>query len=179
MDTTEKIIRCEDIYDGKVIKVKKFEVMLPDGNKSIREEVVHSGGAGILAVKDGFVYFVSQYRLAARGELLEIPAGKLNLGEDPEETARRELIEEVGLRPKKLKRIAAFYVSPGYTNEIIRVYHAEGLEETDRKLDDDEFLNVVRLPVDKAIEMLDRGEFVDSKTIIAMYYLKSIVTSRA
>lgn len=175
MKTTETVLSVEDIYDGKVIKVKKYTVALPDGRKAFREEVLHHGGACALAVDGGDIVFVSQYRLAAREELLELPAGKMNEGEDPMLCAARELKEETGLIAKRMELISAFYPSPGYTDEKIYVYHCTDFEKGDNALDDGEFLNVVRVPQNKAFRMLDEGLFADGKTVVALLYLKSLL----
>ena len=175
MNTEERVLDFTEVYDGKIIKVRKYSVELPDGKTTFREEVMHSGGACALAVEDGSIYFVSQFRLAAKKDLLEIPAGKLNEGESPEDAARRELAEEVGIKAEKMKLIASVYVSPGYTNEKIFIYHCERFSKTEQDLDDGEFLNVVKIPVETAFEMLERGEITDAKTVIALLYLKNTI----
>ena len=175
METKETVLSVEEIFDGKVIKVRKYAVKLPDGSTSFREEVMHGGGAGALVYDDGYIYLVSQFRLAANGDLLEIPAGKLESGEDPEKTIRRELVEEIGVKPRTLKKISSFYVSPGYTNEITHVYYCDDFELTDRKLDDGEFLNVKKISAKEAFLMVERGEIVDAKTIVAILYLKNLL----
>ena len=173
MKTEEKILSEQNIFDGRVFSVRKYSVALPDGTESFREEVLHRGGACMIAVDNGEIVFVSQYRLAAKKDLLEIPAGKLEEGEDPQKAAERELIEEVGLRSKKTSLIAAVYPSPGYTNEKIYIYYCESFERVAQKLDKGEFLNVVKIPVEKAFEMVESGEICDGKTVIALLYLKN------
>lgn len=175
METKETVVSVEEIFEGKVIKVRKYVVTLPDGSTSVREEVLHGGGAGALVYDDGQIYLVSQFRLAAGRDILEIPAGKLEAGEDPEKTIRRELVEEIGVKPKTLEKISSFYVSPGYTNEITHVYYCDDFELTDGKLDDGEFLNVRKIPAKEAFSMMDKGEIVDAKTIIALLYLKNLL----
>ena len=173
MNTEEKIIGEEVLYKGKVFTAKKYTVMLPDGKTAFREEVEHHGGACVLAVKNGLIYFVTQYRLACRKNVLEIPAGKIEEGEDPLECATRELKEEAGLTAKKWTKIASVSPSPGYTNEIIHIYLAEDIEEGENRLDPGEFLNVSEIPLKKAFEMVETGEIFDAKTVIALLYLKA------
>lgn len=175
METREKIINSEDIFDGKVIKVKKYTVELPDGSISFREEVLHGGGAGAIVYDNGYIYLVSQFRLAANAELWEIPAGKLEKGEDAESTIKRELVEEIGVKANALKKIAAVYPSPGYTSEVLHVYYCDDFEKVPQKLDKGEFLNVKKVAVKEAFDMLDSGEIKDGKTVIALLYLKNIL----
>lgn len=175
MDMTEHTISSVTLYDGKVIKVMRDEVSLPNGDTSYREIVHHNGGATVLAVKDDMVYFVKQYRYAYHDELLELPAGKLNEGEVPEDCAIRELEEETGLVANSVQLITKLYPSPGYTDEVIYVYLAQTLSTGTMHLDSDEFLNVVTLPLSTVREMLDSGEIRDAKTIVALrYYLSQI-----
>lgn len=174
METKEKILSRERLYDGKIFKADKYVVELPDGKTAIREEIAHSGGACALVEEDGEIYFVSQYRLAARTDLIEIPAGKLSEGENPEDAAKRELIEETGILAEELKLIAAVYPSPGYTNERIFIYHCTKFKKVAQKLDEGEFLNVLKIKKDRAFEMIESGEITDGKTVVALLYLKSL-----
>lgn len=175
MKTAEKITAVKDIYDGKIIKVKNYTVELPDGSESNREEVLHGGGAGAIVYDKGYVYLVSQFRLAANADLWEIPAGKLEFGEKPDLAVKRELIEEIGVKAKSLKKITTVYPSPGYTNELLHVYYCDDFEFTSQKLDEGEFLNVRKFSVEEAFKMLDTGEIRDGKTVIALLYLKNIL----
>lgn len=172
MDLTEKTLSSTTIYDGKIVKVMRDQVSLPNGESAYREIVHHNGGATVLAVKDDMVYFVRQYRYAYREELLELPAGKLNEGEDPKHCAIRELEEETGLKATDVHLITKLYPSPGYTDEVIYVYLAKDFVPGTMHLDEDEFLGVVTLPLSTVKDMLDRGEIRDAKTIVALrYYL--------
>ena len=173
MKTEEKIISTENIFDGKIFKVRRYGVELPDGSTSIREEIMHHGGACAIAIDNGEIFFVSQYRLAAGCDLIEIPAGKLNEGEDPLEAAKRELIEEVGIKAEKMTLISSVYPSPGYTNERIYIYFCEVFKRVEQKLDEGEFLNVIKIPCEKAFKMIETGEICDGKTVIALLYLKN------
>ena len=174
MDLIEKTLSSTTIYDGKVIKVMRDQVSLPNGESAYREIVHHNGGATVLAVKDDMVYFVRQYRYAYHDELLELPAGKLNEGEDPKCCAIRELEEETGLRATDVDLITKLYPSPGYTDEVIYVYLALDFVQGTQHLDEDEFLGVITLPLSTVKDMLDSGEIRDAKTIVALrYYLSN------
>lgn len=168
MDFDEKTINQEYLYKGKILNLKKDQVLLPDGNPAIREMVEHSGGSAILCEKDGKILLVKQFRYPYKEVIYEIPAGKLNAGEDPEETAIRELEEEGGIRAEKITKLFDVYPTPAYTNEIIRIYRAEGLTETQIHLDKDEFLSAEWVDKDKIKEMISRGEIKDAKTLIAL-----------
>ena len=168
----EKTVNQQYIYKGKIVNLRCDDAVLPDGKLCKREIVEHPGGAAILCVQDGKVILVRQYRYAYREELLEIPAGKLNRGEDPLDAAVREFEEETGLKAEKMNLLFTLYPSPGYCDEKIYIYKAEGISAGAQHLDEDEFLSVVRLPVDEAIEMVKNGEIRDSKTIAALLSLK-------
>ena len=168
---TEKTVNKQYIYKGKIVNLRCDDALTPDGKPCKREVVEHHGGAAVLCVLDGKVLLVRQYRYAYGEEVLEIPAGKLELGEDPMEAAMRELGEETGLKAERLNLLFTLYPSPGYCNEKIYIYQAEGLSAGEQHLDEGEFLSIVRLPVDEAIEMVKRGEIRDSKTIAALLSL--------
>lgn len=172
MDLKEKTIRKNYIYEGKIISLRRDDVLLPDGKICQREIVEHPGGASVLCVRDGKIALVRQYRYAYEEELLEIPAGKLQPGEDPMLAAKRELEEETGLIAEKLTHLFTLFPTPGYTNEKIYIYYAEGLQEGRQHLDEDEFLSVVYLPIEEVVQMMERGQISDSKTIAAvLFYL--------
>ncbi len=168
MDNSEKIIGEELYLDGKVIKAKRYKVRLSDGSESFREEVEHNGGAAVLAVKDDKFLLVSQFRLAYRKEMLEIPAGKIDAGEDPCVAAKRELEEESGLTALNLKKITALAPSPGYTNELIHIYYTDEFVEGEKHLDEGEFLSAVWLSEDECLKKIESGEINDAKTVVAI-----------
>lgn len=168
MSFIEEKLNSEVVYDGKILKVVVDEVRLPDGRRSKRECVRHSGGAAVLFVKEGKIALVKQYRYLYAKEIYEIPAGKLNAGEDAETSAARELEEETGYRAKKLIRLAQIFPSPGYTDEIIHIYFVDEADFVGQKLDDGEFLNVEFLPVGRVVEMIESGEVCDAKTVVAV-----------
>ena len=168
MDTTEKTIEKKYVYRGKIINVRCDGALLPNGEPCKREIVEHHGGAAILCVTGGKIAFVKQYRYAYGKEVLEIPAGKLEAGEDPLNAAKRELKEETGVSAEKFEKIAEVYPSPGYTNEIIYIYRAYPVSAGAASPDPDEFLSVLWIGEEDAEKMLKSGEISDAKTIIAL-----------
>ena len=168
MDFNEKTIKKDYLYKGKILNLRKDHIILPDGKPAVREMVEHSGGSAILCEKDGKILLVKQFRYPYKEVIYEIPAGKLNEGEDPEQTARRELEEEGGVKAEKIIKMFDVYPTPAYTNEIIRIYRAEGLTETQVKLDEDEFLTSVWVDKEQIKLMIARGEIKDAKTLIAL-----------
>lgn len=169
MNLNEKTLEENLIYKGRIITLSCDKVELPNGNESSREVVRHSGGVGIVALSENDeVFLVNQFRYPYKSELLEIPAGKLNPGENPLECGKRELREETGATASEYTSLGRLFPSPGYTNEIIYMYLAIGLSFGEMQLDDDEFLDVVKMPLKKAVEMVMSGELADSKTQIAL-----------
>ena len=174
MDFTEKVIKKNYIYQGKILSLRKDDARLPNGKPCIREIVEHSGGACALYIEDGKVLLVRQYRYAYGESIYEIPAGKLNQGEDPMFAAARELEEETGVRPARMEHLFTMYPSPGYTDEKIYIYQAFDGEQVPVHPDEDEFVERVFVPLKRAKEMLKTGEIKDAKTIVALqaYFLK-------
>lgn len=173
MDLTEKTQTSSVIYEGKILALARDEVLLPNGKTGVREVVRHSGGACVLYVKEGKVALVKQFRYPYKEELLELPAGKLNRGEDPLLAAKRELEEETGVVSKELRLLLTLYPSPGYSDEKIYIYRATAQEEGAQKLDEDEFLSVCYVPLEKAYEMIRNGKICDAKTIAALLFIRS------
>ena len=173
MDYIEKTVKKNYIYQGKILTLRCDDALLPDGAPCKREIIEHSGGACVLYVEDGKVLLVRQYRYAYGESIYEIPAGKLEEGEDPMLAAARELEEEAGVKAGRLQLMFTLYPTPGYTNEKIYIYRAYGGEKVARHLDEDEFLDVEYIPVERAKQMLENGEIRDGKTIIALqaYFL--------
>jgi len=165
----EKITHTEPIYSGRVVKLVVHDVELPDGKSSKRELIQHPGAVAIVALDpDQNVLLVRQYRIAADRVLVEIPAGTLNPGEDPETCAVRELQEETGYRPGQIEKIGGIFVAPGYTTEFIHLYMASDLSESRLAHDDDEFLEVDRMPLAEALKLIERGDIIDGKSISAL-----------
>ena len=165
MDLTEKQRSSTPQYHGIIVDVRTDEVTLPDGGQSVREVVSHPGGVAILPLTDeGEVVLVRQYRYPVGEALLEVPAGKLERGEDHFLAGLRELEEEVGLVPEKMEYLGGLYVSPGFCTEMIHLYLATGLKQGTAHPDEDEFLNVERMSFDRLFEQVMAGEIKDAKT---------------
>ncbi len=168
MNLKEKTIEKSYLYKGKILNVRKDLIELPNGVNAIREVVEHSGGSAILCEKDDKVLLVKQYRYPYGKELYEIPAGKLNPGETPEQTAIRELEEEGGVRAERVEKMFEVYPTPGYSNEIIRIYKAIDVSKSKAHLDDDEFLTAEWIEKPTLKKMIENGEIKDGKTLIAL-----------
>ncbi|MCD8206261.1 MAG: NUDIX hydrolase [Clostridia bacterium] len=168
MKICEKTVLSKRIYDGKVIKVDVDDVELADGKMTKREIVRHGGGAAILFVRDGKVAMVEQFRYAYGKPLLEIPAGKVEPGEDPLHTAERELREEIGYAAKVMRLYLTLFPSPGYTDEIIRVYIVEDAEKKVATPDEGEFLDIKFIKLSVVLKMIEEGKITDSKTVGAV-----------
>ena len=168
MQYEEKTVNKNYIYKGKILTLRKDDVLLPDGKPAIREIIEHSGGACVVYAEAGKLLFVRQFRYAYGEEILELPAGKLNAGEDPKEACLRELEEEAGILSKEAKLLFVAYPSPGYTNEKLYIYRAKNGVKTQTHLDEGEFLDAVWIEENTVREMLKNGEIKDAKTIIGL-----------
>ncbi len=169
MKSDEKKLSGEIIYEGKILKLEVDEVLLPDGTKSARECVRHHGGAAVLYVKNGKVLLVKQFRYLYGKEIYEIPAGKLEAGEEPSAAAMRELEEEAGLKAGEVTEFLKVYPTPGYTDEIIYIFLAENCLKTAKHPDEGEFVECAFIPLEEVLRMIDSGEICDSKTVAAVY----------
>lgn len=172
MEFTEKTLNSQIIYDGRVVKVFKDSVELSTGQKSFREVVKHSGGVVILAVKEDKILLVKQFRYPLREVMFELPAGKLEAGEDPFEAAKRELEEETGYCANKWTNLGYVYTSPGYSNEKLYLYKAEDLEFTHCHPDEGEIIQAFEYKYDEVLKMIDNGEVNDAKTLCAILRAK-------
>lgn len=172
MDTSHldppKIVASEKVFEGRVFEVTVDSVR--EADRTYTREVVHHHGSAVIlpAFGDGSVGFVRQYRHPAVKYLLELPAGTLNDRERPEEGAARELEEELGLVAGKLEKLSEFFVSPGFLEEKMWLYLATELKESKQQLEDDELIEIVRLPIRRALQMISDGEIEDAKTIIGL-----------
>ena len=163
----DRVIESRVVYSGRKATLRLDTIDLGEGRTSVREIVEHPGVTAIVPIDaDGNVVLVRQYRLATGNVLLEIPAGVIDPGEDPDECAQRELREETGLRAGRLTRLGLeFFVSPGISTEWIRLYLAEDLSEDRLEADEDEEIVVQRVPLAEAVRMVERGELRDAKSI--------------
>ena len=166
----ERVTQKQRKFDGVVIDVEHWQVQLPDGNEALREVVLHKGAAAVIPVDDqGRVAMVRQYRTPIERVTLEIPAGKLDfVGEDPFVCAQRELREETGLHADKWRKLVALRTTPGFCNETIHMYMAQGLSQGSQDLDEDEFLHGEWMPIGDVVQMILEGKIEDSKTIAAV-----------
>ena len=175
MDMTEKTLASREVYRGRIIRVREDTVLLPNGKEGRREVVEHPGGVGILALDGDDVLLVRQYRYAFSRVLTEIPAGKREPGEEPSVTARRELKEEIGAEAEKWTELGALIASPGCYGETLYLYLAQELTFGATHPDEDEFLDVLRMPFDEAVERCMRGELTDAKTVAALLKAKILL----
>ena len=165
MELEEKKLSSEEIFDGVAIHLFRDEILLPNGNKGVREVIRHPGAVCVIPVtEDGDVIFVNQFRYAFNKVTLEVPAGKLEKGEDPLEAAMRELSEETGLSAKNVVYLGELYTTPALIDEVIHMYLATDLVEGKQHLDEDEFINTLRMPLSKAVQKVMNGEIKDAKT---------------
>lgn len=172
MNLTEKKLSSKTVYDGKILKLTVDEVQLPDGKQSVRECVRHCDGAAVLLVKDGKVALVKQHRYLYGKDIYELPAGKLEEGEDPETGAARECEEETGYCAE-VEKLLEIYPSPGYTDEVIHIFLAKNARFVGQHADDGEFLTCEFVPLEKVVEMIESGEICDAKTVAAILkYIK-------
>ena len=176
----ETPLRDELVFNGSLIDVARLEVSLPGGGTSLREIVRHPGGAAVVPVEeDGMVTLVRQHRVAPDLMTLEIPAGKLeDPGEDPLLAARRELAEEAGLRARRVEWLTTMLPTPGYSNERLYLYLATGLTPCETHLDADEFVDVVRMPLQEAVDRVLGGEIPDGKTALALLLARDRLQTR-
>lgn len=173
MEFFEKQITTETVYIGRIVNVRNDIAEIKNGKLVPREVVEHPGGVAVVAVNDhGYVMMVRQYRYPMEEELLEIPAGKLEYGEDHRDCAMRELSEETGCTAGKLIFLGSIYPSPGFSKEILYIYLATELVDGDMHLDEDEFLSVEAIQMDALVERIMAGEIKDGKTIIGILKAK-------
>ncbi|MFB1080764.1 NUDIX domain-containing protein [Jeotgalibacillus sp. JSM ZJ347] len=171
----EKTITSNELFKGKIISLQVDDVELPNGKTSRREIIKHPGAVCVIAkIDEGKLVMVEQYRKALERSIVEIPAGKLEPGELPEVTAERELEEETGYGCKELTHLISFYTSPGFADELVHVYIAEGLYkiEDSEGTDDDEFVELMEVTLEEAEEMVLNQRIYDAKTAYAVQYLR-------
>jgi ADP-ribose pyrophosphatase len=162
------IVDQQKLYSGKILDLRIDHVRFPSGSEKIREVVEHKSAAAVLPVdSEGYVYLVLQYRHAVDEELYEIPAGIIEPGEDPLETAIRELQEEIGYKPGRIEKVLDFYPSPGYSTEKILIYYATDLSPSKLPEDEDEQISVFKFTPENINSMIRSGKISDGKTITA------------
>lgn len=175
MDLTEKSLNQKYVFKGRIFKVRVDDALLPNGTVAQREIVEHPGGVCIAPLtQNNELIFVKQFRYPYSEIVLELPAGKLEYGEDPFLAGKRELREETGCTAKSYISLGKLYPSPGYCGEIIHMYLAKGLTSGEQDLDDDEFLETIKIPLGEAFQMVMNNQISDSKTqvgIVKAYYL--------
>jgi ADP-ribose pyrophosphatase len=165
----EVTLSTQPIFEGKIISLQVDTVRLPNGKTATREIVKHPGAVAVLALVDDKMLVVEQYRKPLERNQIEIPAGKLDAGEDPLEAAKRELEEETGYRCDTMKLVCSFYTSPGFADEIIHLYVADQLTKGDAHLDEDEFLDVESITLEQAQQYMREQRISDAKTLTAVY----------
>lgn len=174
----EKTMKSEKIYEGRIITLRLDTVELPDKKYAKREIVEHPGAVAIIPVtEDNEVILVKQFRKAAEKYLLEIPAGKIEIGEDPVTCATRELKEETGYSAKEIKYLFEIYTSPGFSNEKIHLFLAKGLTEGEAEPENDEYIEVEKIKLNELLDMINDGEITDSKTIVGILMLNNILNT--
>jgi len=170
----ETTLTSKEIYKGRIIDLYLEEVKLPNGHTSTREIVKHPGAVAVIAITpENKILMVEQYRKPLERTIVEIPAGKLEKGEEPIMTAKRELEEETGYTCSDLKPLISFYTSPGFADELVHLFIAENLEKLTEtaELDEDEFVEVLEVTLEEAQEMMNSNRIYDAKTAYAVQYL--------
>ncbi len=171
-----EFIRSETLLKGRAFLIRRDYLKTPDGRETKFDIIEHGGSVVIVPVdKDGNLIFVRQYRHAAGMDLLELPAGTLEAGEDPAVCAAREIREETGFAADRIEKIGDFYLAPGYSTEFMHVYLARELRYDPLEADADEFLSVETIPFEKALQMALAGELPDAKSLAALLLAKSFL----
>jgi ADP-ribose pyrophosphatase len=171
-----KILQASEMYQGKVFSLIEQQVKLPNGTLIKVETIRHPGAAAIVPMIDkSHIVLIRQYRYAVGDWIWEIPAGTLSPGEDPKDCARRELSEETAYEAGSLEKIGEIYPVPGYSDDCVHIFLATDLKPKSQHLEEDEILQVKKVPVNKALEMIKKGEIKDAKTIIGIFLLNSMM----
>ena len=167
------------IYSGKLISLREDLCILPNNKEAVRVVVEHPGAVAVIAVKDDKVLLVEQFRYPIKRTTWEVPAGKLDANETKEACAARELEEETGLKAEKMTYLFSYYTTPGFSDEIMHFFLAEGLYEGKSNPDEDEFINVKEVTLEEALNEIGKEKICDAKTILALlWYKKHIMDSR-
>jgi ADP-ribose pyrophosphatase len=175
-DFTETCIRSRLVYDGKLLKVHEDEVRLPDGSVSKREYIRHQGASMIVAfIDERTVLLERQFRYPLRRHFIELPAGKIDPGEDPLDTAKRELREECGYVASEWRHLATLHPCIGYADERIELYLARALTPAPGGLDDGEFLEVLQVPVEEALRWVREGRITEAKAMTGLLWAEKLI----
>ena len=175
-DLSEHRLSSKLVYDGKLLKVRSDTVRLPDGNTAEREYIEHPGAVAVIALTDsGELVMERQYRYPLGRDMIEVPAGKIDRGEDPLATARRELKEETGYTAAQWRHVATINIAIAYSNERIEIYLAKDLKHEGATLDEEEFLEVFTLPLATALAWVREGKITDSKTVSALFWAEKVL----
>ena len=175
----EHTIASEPVFDGKLLHVLRDRVRLPDGSEATREHILHPGAVMMIAVLDnGSLVFERQFRYPMQRVMVELPAGKIDKGEDPLLTAKRELLEETGYTAATWQRLGCIHPVISYSNEQIDIYLARGLTLSKRELDPGEFLDVIELPLARALDMGRAGEITDAKTVCGLLWAERVLDKK-
>jgi len=175
----EESISSDIVFKGQLLEVRRDEAALPNGKTGIREWINHPGAVCCIPIlPDGKIGMIKQYRYAVRQEMIELPAGKLDKSERPEDCALRELEEEIGYRANNLTLLTNIHPAIGFTNENMWVYLAEDLTKTESNLDSDEFIELIPKKLEDAVDMIWSGEITDVKTIIGLLWTKKVMNSK-
>ncbi|MEJ5292692.1 MAG: NUDIX hydrolase [Candidatus Methanosuratincola sp.] len=166
----EEADSSSQIFSGRAISIQVERVRLPSGRLASRETVVHPGAVAVVALEGEKILLERQYRHTARKLIWELPAGTIEKGEAPEDCARRELTEETGYTADKMEQVFRFYVAPGYSTEVIYLFLADGLKRSSKRLDDDEEIETVFVPISKAVEMVRENQIEDAKTALGILF---------
>jgi len=173
----ETQLSTEQIYKGSLLDVRRDEVTLPNGKTSAREYIKHPGAACMIPIlPDGKIALIKQYRYPVQSEMIELPAGKLDPGEEPEDCARRELEEEIGYSAGKLIFVCNIYPAIGFASEKMWIYLAEYLVKTTENTDHDEFLEIMPTSLAEAVKMVWDGKITDVKTIIGLLWAERLLS---
>ncbi|MGZ9221598.1 MAG: NUDIX hydrolase [Anaerolineales bacterium] len=168
-----ELIKSETLLQGRAFKIRRDYLKMPNGRETRLEIIEHGGSVVLIPIDDdGNLLFVRQYRHAAGKDLLELPAGTRDDDEPFEQCAAREIREETGMEAGKLQKVGEFYLAPGYSSEFMVVYLATELKENPLDADDDEFLQVEKIPLKKAFQMAERGDVPDAKSLAALLLAK-------
>lgn len=176
MKNVEQTIKSDKVYQGKIINLRIDTVELPDQKYSKREIIEHPGAVAVIPItEDNKIVMVKQFRKSVEEYLLEVPAGKLEIGEEPLECAKRELLEETGYKSNNLEYLFKFYTSPGFCNETISIFVAKDLVMDIAQPDEDEYIEIEKYEIDELIEKISKEEIKDAKTITSILYIKNFL----